>query len=211
MLREVADAGVFVSTHPDVITKLGTKDVLFETREMGWGSDVHRLDNLEQLRLELGYRLAAGAIRVLKQRRGHSGIGVWRVQRASRDPGFGARSLVRARHAARDSAEVTLSFDEFVARMAPYFEAGGHMSTRRGAAVDRRHGALLPRAGPGGGLRGASGERASPSRARERFGRATEASQRGCTTRPPFPHLARPEARLETEWVPELQRTLDIG
>ena len=35
LLREVAGAGVFVSTHPDVIMKLGTKDVLVDTREMG--------------------------------------------------------------------------------------------------------------------------------------------------------------------------------
>ena len=54
LLREVAAAGVFISTHPDVIMKLGTKDVLVDTREMGWGSDAHRLDTLEQLRSELG-------------------------------------------------------------------------------------------------------------------------------------------------------------
>jgi hypothetical protein len=65
LLREVAAAGVFISTHPDVIMKLGTKDVLVDTREMGWGSDVHRLDTLEQLRSELGRRLAAGSTRVL--------------------------------------------------------------------------------------------------------------------------------------------------
>src|SRR5262245_39613794 len=32
MLRDVATAGVFVSTHPDVILKLGTKEVLYRTR-----------------------------------------------------------------------------------------------------------------------------------------------------------------------------------
>src|SRR5262245_32567356 len=31
MLRDVATAGVFVSTHPDVILKLGTKEVLYRT------------------------------------------------------------------------------------------------------------------------------------------------------------------------------------
>jgi hypothetical protein len=37
VLREVADAGVFVSTHPDVIMKLGTKDVLFaESRALAY-------------------------------------------------------------------------------------------------------------------------------------------------------------------------------
>src|SRR5687768_7954519 len=35
MLREVADAGIFVSAHPDVILKLGTKDILYRTRDIG--------------------------------------------------------------------------------------------------------------------------------------------------------------------------------
>ncbi|MEO8923880.1 MAG: hypothetical protein ABI330_13850 [Caldimonas sp.] len=38
MLRDVASAGVFVSAHPDVILKLGTKDVLVETRDLGWAA-----------------------------------------------------------------------------------------------------------------------------------------------------------------------------
>ena len=37
MLREVAAAGIFVSAHPDVILKLGTKEVLYRTRDIGWG------------------------------------------------------------------------------------------------------------------------------------------------------------------------------
>ena len=67
VLREVAAAGTFVSTHPDVIPKLGTKDVLVETRGIGWGSDVHRIDSLAQLRDEVGSRLSSGSARVLKQ------------------------------------------------------------------------------------------------------------------------------------------------
>jgi len=211
VLREVADAGVFVSTHPDVIMKLGTKDALFDTREMGWGSDVHRLDNLQQLRAELGDRLAAGAIRVLKQWRGHSGIGVWRVQRAPGASAFGGASLVLAKHAPRDSAEVTVSFDEFVALMAPYFEDGGHMidqawqprlsegMVRCYLVQDRVAGfglqavnALHPPV-PGSG----SDEPPTPS---QRLYHP-----------PSLPHLQSLKQRLETEWVPELQRTLDIG
>src|SRR5438445_8030340 len=34
LLREVADAGVWVSAHPDVILRMATKRVLFDTREM---------------------------------------------------------------------------------------------------------------------------------------------------------------------------------
>lgn len=118
-LRAVADAGVFVSTHPDAILKLGTKDVLVETRHLGWGSDCWRVDSPAQLRAELPARLAAGP-RVLKQWRGHSGIGIWRVERA--DDG-----RLKLRHAQRGSAEEVVAWDGAVARMAPYFEAGGHM------------------------------------------------------------------------------------
>ena len=49
LLREVAAAGVFVSTHPDVILKIGTKDVLADTRETGRRSDVYRVDTSAQL------------------------------------------------------------------------------------------------------------------------------------------------------------------
>ena len=39
LLVELAGEGCVVSTHPDVILKIGTKDVLYKTREMEWGSE----------------------------------------------------------------------------------------------------------------------------------------------------------------------------
>src|SRR3954465_12258733 len=39
LLRDVAARGVWVSAHPEVILKMGTKEVLYHTRSMGWGSD----------------------------------------------------------------------------------------------------------------------------------------------------------------------------
>jgi hypothetical protein len=122
MLRGLAEAGVFVSAHPDAVLRLGTKDVLFETRDLPFGSDVHRIDSLAQLAAELPGRLAAGA-RVLKQHRGHSGIGVWRVEAG------GAAGRFKVRHAQRGSDEEQLALPELMQRLAPYFEAanGGHM------------------------------------------------------------------------------------
>jgi hypothetical protein len=122
LLRDVSRAGVFVSTHPDTVLRLGTKDVLFETRDLPFGSDVHRIDSLEQLEVELPGRLGRGA-RVLKQHRGHSGVGVWRVEAAER-----AGQLI-IRHAQRGSEEEHMDLRMLLARMAPYFEteAGGHM------------------------------------------------------------------------------------
>ena len=121
MLRDVAAAGVRVSAHPEAILRLGTKDVLVETRDLPFGSDVQRVDSLEQLAAELPARLQRGA-RVLKQHRGHSGIGVWRVESAQ-----GGRLTLR--HAQRGSEEETVELPTLLQRMAPYFEPaqGGHM------------------------------------------------------------------------------------
>lgn len=119
MLREVAAAGVFVSAHPDVILKLGTKDVLLAVRDLPFGGDAYRVADVAQLRAELPGRLSAGA-RVLKQPRGHSGMGVWRIEQ--RDTGRYALW-----HAKRGAVEETLDFDGIARRLAPYFERGGHM------------------------------------------------------------------------------------
>jgi hypothetical protein len=125
MLRRVAGRGVIVSAHPDAILKLGTKDVLLETRDLPFGSDVHRIDSLAQLEAELPARLAIGP-RVLKQHRGQSGNGVWRVQAA--DPASPWADL-RVRHAQRGSEEQVMAPDALLETLAPYFEPanGGHM------------------------------------------------------------------------------------
>ncbi|MCW5635002.1 MAG: Cj0069 family protein [Rubrivivax sp.] len=126
LLRDVAGSGVLVSAHPEAVLRLGTKDVLFETRDLPFGSDVHRIASLAQLESELPVRLAAGP-RVLKQHRGHSGIGVWRVELAGGAGGRGPRLCVR--HAQRGSPEEELDLAALATRLAPYFEpeAGGHL------------------------------------------------------------------------------------
>jgi hypothetical protein len=121
VLRKVAQAGVFVSAHPEAIQRLGTKDVLFETRDLPFGSDVHRIDSLAQLASQLPQRLQLGA-RVLKQHRGHSGIGVWRVELSS-------DGLLTVQHAQRGCVPQRMDMPTLQATLAPYFDpaAGGHM------------------------------------------------------------------------------------
>ena len=41
LLREVAEAGVWVSAHPDVILRMGTKEVLVDTASMSWSAETH--------------------------------------------------------------------------------------------------------------------------------------------------------------------------
>jgi len=122
LLREVAATGVFVSTHPDTLLRLGTKDVLVDVRDLPFGSDAVRVDSLAQLASELPARLQQGA-RVLKQYRGQSGNGVWRVEAMAGSP------LMKVHHAVRGSEEEVLDLRALQQVLASYFEPanGGHM------------------------------------------------------------------------------------
>jgi len=137
MLRDVAASGVFVSTHPDVIMKLGTKEVLYRTRDIGWGSETGLYGSIEQMARELPLRLTAGKARVLKQDRGNGGNGVWKVQlpmhhlteSKSSSPGVVPQpgTIVRVRHALRGCIEEDMTLGEFYRRCEPYFAANGRM------------------------------------------------------------------------------------
>jgi hypothetical protein len=119
LLREVAARGVWVSAHPDVILKMGTKEVLHRTRAMSWGCDTALYRTAEAMRAELPARLAAGA-RVIKRNRGNGGQGVWKVETLARPRN---RPMVRVLDATKDAAE-ELSLDAFLARCADYFADG---------------------------------------------------------------------------------------
>ncbi len=80
LLHEVADAGVWVSAHPEVISKMGTKEVLVETAHMSWGSETRLYRSAAELREQLPGRLGARGPLVLKQHRGMGGNGVWKVE-----------------------------------------------------------------------------------------------------------------------------------
>ena len=82
LLREIAARGVWVSAHPDVILKMGTKEVLHRTRTMSWGCDTALYRTAEAMRAELPARLATGP-RVIKRNRGNGGQGVWKVETLS--------------------------------------------------------------------------------------------------------------------------------
>ncbi|MDB5475985.1 MAG: hypothetical protein JWP49_1496 [Phenylobacterium sp.] len=118
LLREAAGLGVRVSAHPDVIDKMGVKAVLWRTRELGWGSDVHFHAGASEFARTFPARLARGP-RVLKPNRGNGGQGVWKVEAA----GVGQ---VRVQAADGDPSPRTLYLPALIAaRMADFTEAGG--------------------------------------------------------------------------------------
>jgi hypothetical protein len=80
LLRDVASRGPWVSAHPDVILKMGVKEVLYRTKYLGWGTDTHLYRTAPAFREEFPSRLRSTGPRVLKQNRGNGGQGVWKVE-----------------------------------------------------------------------------------------------------------------------------------
>jgi hypothetical protein len=125
LLREVAAKGPWVSAHPDIILKMGVKDVLYRTRHLGWGADTHRYATAGAFRAEFPSRLRAAGPRVLKQNRGNGGQGVWKVEALKVEGLPNADATVRVLHALRGSRPEELPLDAFMARCEPYFGWGG--------------------------------------------------------------------------------------
>ena len=120
LLREVAAKGPWVSAHPDVILKMGVKEVLYRTRHLGWGSDTHRYDSAATFRAEFPPRLRTSGPRVLKQNRGNAGQGVWKVEALP-----GTHAAVRAFQAQRGSVPQDMPLAAFMTHCEAYFGWGG--------------------------------------------------------------------------------------
>ena len=109
MLRDVASRGPWISAHPDVILKMGTKEVLYRTAT--------------EFDAMFPSRLQSDGPRVLKQNRGNDGQGVWKVEPASAPTD--AANVVRVLHALRGSVPEELPLTEFMSRCETYFASGG--------------------------------------------------------------------------------------
>ena len=123
MLRDVASRGVWVSAHPDVILKMGAKEVLHRTRHLGWGTDTHLYRAAPAFREGFPPRLLSAGPRVLKQNRGNGGQGVWKVELVS--PTASGDAIVRVLQATRGSVPEDLSLGDFMRRCETYFAAEG--------------------------------------------------------------------------------------
>jgi hypothetical protein len=199
LLRDVAARGVWVSAHPDVILKMGTKEVLHRTRTMSWGCDTALYRTAEAMRGELPARLAAGP-RVIKRNRGNGGEGVWKVETLA---GLRDRPTVRVLDATKDAAE-ELALDAFLARCAGYFDDG--------SVIDQPFQARLSegvvRCYMAGDRCAGFGHQKVKALVDAPAARA-EAGRRlyTCNADPRFQRLRR---LMEDEWTPQLISLLDI-
>jgi hypothetical protein len=208
MLRDVASQGIWVSAHPDVILKMGTKEVLYRTRHLGWGTDTRLYSNPDELQEGLSLLLKEGP-RVLKQHRGSGGSGVWKVELA-RDALRATEATVRVLHAQRGSTIQEMPLGEFVQQCHPFFTDSGCMidqpfQDRLGEGVVRCYlthnrvvgfgfqhvKALMPPPLP------EDGPEAAEVPPRLYYG----------SGKPEFQAL---KAMLESAWIPQMQQALDI-
>ena len=209
LLREVATQGTWVSAHPDVILKMGVKEVLHRTKHLGWGTDTHLYRTAAQFRSQFPACLRQEGPRVLKQNRGNGGQGVWKVEAIS--PSANNTMPVRVLHAQRGSVVEDMTLDELMSRCDRYFGDDGCMidqpfqprlpegMIRCYVGVDKVVGfghqlikALVPPppAGP-------DSPEAQPG---PRIMHGADAA--------PFQAL---RARMETEWVPQAMEVLGIA
>ncbi|MCZ8515058.1 Cj0069 family protein [Paenibacillus filicis] len=207
MLRDVASSGVFVSTHPDVILKLGTKEVLYQTREMGWGGDIHLYKNIHELREQLPVRLANGSSRVLKQNRGNGGNGVWRVEFAGGSTARESDPVVRVLHALRNSTETQMPLSEFMNQCEAYFEGSGQM-------IDQPFYSPVPK-----GMVRCYMTQNEVVGFGHQYVTALLRPEPGSEPLQPQPRIYHPESKpefqslkrkMEAEWIPQLQKLLGI-
>ena len=120
LLREVAARGPWVSAHPDTILKMGTKEVLYRTRHLGWGMDTRLYRTAAQFAAEFpGLLQSSAGPRVLKQNRGNGGQGVWKVEATANG--------VRVLEALRGSVPEELPFADFMNRCEAYFADAGRV------------------------------------------------------------------------------------
>src|SRR5580692_5499283 len=203
MLRDVASRGPWVSAHPDVILKMGVKEVLHRTKHLGWGTDTRLYRTAAEFHADFPATLASGGPRVLKQNRGNAGQGVWKVERTDL-----ARVIVL--EARRGGVPEELTLENFMARCEAYF-------TEDGCIVDQPFQPRLPdgmiRCYMGGDkVVGFGHQRIKALIPPPPEGPNSPAAQSGPSTMqgPDAPAFQVLRWKMEGEWTPQMMQTLGI-
>ena len=123
MLRDVAARGPWVSAHPDVILKMGVKEVLYRTKHLGWGTDTH----LYRTAAEFAPRSRRGCDRPARASSSRTGAMAARASGRSNWSRAGRHGERRARPACapRQHARGDCRLREFMTRCEAYFAADG--------------------------------------------------------------------------------------
>ena len=119
LLKQVASSGVLVSAHPDTILKLGTKGILYETRNEEFGGETRLYRSGEEFRKNFHPR-GQNNTSIIKQYRGNGGQGVFRVSVDDKD-----KNHFRVTEASNGAQESLYSITEFYSTFQKFFDNGG--------------------------------------------------------------------------------------
>ena len=113
LLTNLSESGCFVSAHPDTILKMGTKEVLYKTRNCEFGGDIKLYRSFKDFKKDF----ISGSIetRILKQYRGNGGNGVFKIEMNA------SRTEVFVTHANTGVTETFSSQEHFFKSFEPYF------------------------------------------------------------------------------------------
>jgi hypothetical protein len=120
LLIKLSASGCFVSAHPDVILKIGTKDVLYTTRDMESGGDVKLYNSFVDFKERFLAEQKPPAIRILKQYRGNGGDGVFKIDATNVN-----NNKIGVTHAKGGDERSMLSTEDFFREFSVYFNDGG--------------------------------------------------------------------------------------
>jgi hypothetical protein len=209
LLREVAARGVYVSAHPEVILKMGTKEVLYDTRDLGWSADVELYRTQEDFQRRFPPKLAGDGPRVLKQYRGNGGQGVWKV--TFLEGAAEGSSPVEVLHAQWGSSPERIELSAFMHRCRAYFAGDGRIIDQ--AFQPRLPDGMIRCYMAGGKVAGYGQQLIKALIPPPPEGPESEAARPGPRIMhppeaEPFQDLRR---ALEDEWVPQMQARLGIS
>lgn len=120
MLLKLADKPCLVSAHPEVILKIGTKQVLYDTKNMDWSLDTELYGSFNDFHDRFLISLERTPVRILKHYRGNGGNGVFKVW--LNKPGG---EKVHLLHALKTAEEKILTRKGFFEEFQQYFERNG--------------------------------------------------------------------------------------
>ena len=194
-----------------MIDAVGTKGVLYRTRDMGWGEDVHRYRTIAELRDQLPDRLAAGP-RVLKPHRGNGGIGVWKIERLGGAGQPISFDTVVSVHEARIRTLVTdtLPLGEFLDRFTDDFADNGCVIDQRfqprvAEGIIRSY--LVANAAVGFAIQGPGHLIDEPNGAERIMGLPAPKTM----FPPDHPRFRTLRKQLESQWLPATQQRIGIS
>ena len=116
LLVKLANNGCYVSSHPDTILKIGTKEILYKVRNTEFGGDTKLYSSFKEFKEK--FLKDVEGIRILKQYRGNGGNGVFKIDHKNNE-------LVIVTHAAKDGKEEQMKTEDFFLFFKSFFDNNG--------------------------------------------------------------------------------------